>query len=206
MIAGLVVDVQFDFLPGGALAVPRGDEVVDAVLALRAAHPNWRWVATQDWHPPGHGSFASAHDAAPFSLGELDGLPQVMWPDHCVQNTPGARLVPQLEGLSWDHLIRKGLDPRVDSYSAFFDNAKRHDTGLHQALQNDGVDEVVVMGLALDVCVAHTARHAVELGYRTHVFLPASRAVEVQAGDTQRMLAALEGAGVQLVSEADALG
>lgn len=161
----LLVDIQPDFMPGGPLAVPGGNEVVEVANKLIPKYD--LVVLTQDWHPANHGSFASQHEGvAPFEEIELDGLKQVAWPDHCVQGTAGAEIHSDLHynklGTS---IFRKGLDPHVDSYSGFFDNAKRGNTGLGDFLKNREVDTVHVMGLATDYCVKFTVLDALELGF-----------------------------------------
>ena len=184
----LVVDIQHDFLPGGALAVPEGDSILPFVLELiKTGHHYELIVATQDWHPPEHGSFASFHpDADPFQLGELSGLPQMFWPDHCVAGTDGARLYGEIADVL-EHIkdagrsviiLKKGQNRDVDSYSAFFDNARRHDTGLHGILREYGINGVDIIGLAFDYCVKATALDAVSLGYQTRVLMEGTRSVE----------------------------
>ncbi|MDX1649953.1 MAG: bifunctional nicotinamidase/pyrazinamidase, partial [Myxococcota bacterium] len=168
MKALLLVDIQRDFLPGGALAVPEGDAVVPVANRLAARFP--LVVATQDWHPEGHVSFASSHPGhEPFDEIEVDGLDQTLWPDHCVQGSRGAGFADDLDLRPVEAIVRKGMDPRIDSYSGFFDNGHRKETGLAGLLRGRGVDEVFLVGLAADVCVAFTARDACELGFGTPV-------------------------------------
>jgi nicotinamidase/pyrazinamidase len=184
----IIVDIQNDFLPGGALAVADGDAILSFVVRLmRDEHRYELVVATQDWHPPGHGSFSSSHPGRqPFEMGELDGLTQMLWPDHCVAGSDGARLAEKIRQTLVDItvqgqrslIIQKGQDSRVDSYSAFFDNARRHDTGLHRALQAYDITEVEVVGLAFDYCVKFTALDSASLGYQTSVLLEGTRAVD----------------------------
>ncbi len=196
----ILVDLQHDFLSGGALAVPDGN----AVLAPAAAEVNsGRYdfvVATQDWHPPGHESFASAHDGGIIgTLVQLHGLPQVLWPDHCVQETDGARLHPSVPVDKVDAVFQKGTDPSVDSYSGFYDNGRRHDTGLSAWLKARDVSAVTVLGLATDYCVKWTALDAAAEGFSVRVLTDASRGVELNAGDVDRALAELRQAGVEVV-------
>jgi nicotinamidase/pyrazinamidase len=193
----VVVDVQNDFCPGGALAVTDGDAVVPVINALLPRFP--LVVATQDWHPAGHASFASSHPGRkPLEVVELDGIPQVLWPDHCVQGTPGADFHPELERRLFRAIIRKGTDPRVDSYSAFRDNHREHPTGLASLLRELGVGHVVIVGLTTDYCAATSARDAVELGFVAEIWLPATRPVGAPLGHTERTLAEVRTLGVIL--------
>lgn len=199
----LVVDIQNDFLPSGSLAVEEGDVILPFVAALMKQKNRYELiVATQDWHPPGHGSFASAHPGAkPFEMGELSGLEQVFWPDHCVQGEEGARihrdilqpLIKITETGQRTMIIKKGQHVEVDSYSAFFDNARRHDTGLHRALQSYEIKEVDIVGLAFDYCVKFTALDAVSLGFETTVLLQGTRSVDPTAAEAT--ISELEAAG-----------
>jgi nicotinamidase/pyrazinamidase len=200
----LVVDVQNDFLPGGALAVQHGDEVIPFINRLMPRFD--RVVATQDWHPANHGSFASQHPGR--RTGEvidLDGLPQILWPDHCVENTHGAALADRLDRSRIHHLVRKGTDPRIDSYSGFFDNGHRKSTGLAEYLRRQDARELVIAGLTTDYCVRFTALDARELGFEVRVVLDAIRGVELKPGDCQRAVEGMQAAGVRLVREADVL-
>jgi nicotinamidase/pyrazinamidase len=190
----IVVDIQRDFCPGGALAVPEGDAIIPAVnaLARRFKHV----VLTQDWHPSGHVSFASSHPGkAPFDAIELGYGAQTLWPDHCVQGTPGAELHPAIDWSALDAVIRKGSDPGVDSYSGFRENHgpgdARPSTGLAGWLRERDVDEVFVCGLARDVCVLWTAQDAMELGFRARLLWDLSRPVtpDTDAATRARLLA-----------------
>lgn len=205
----ILVDIQHDFLPGGPLAVPDGDAILPFVVNLvRSGHGYDLLVVTQDWHPSGHGSFASANAGAePFTLGELGGLPQMLWPDHCVEGTRGANLAEEIEELLTKeaaagrpiHRVKKGMDRNVDSYSAFFDNARRHDTGLQSVLLEQGIGEVDIVGLALDYCVKYTALDAASLSFQTRVLLQGSRPVDPAA--QAQVVAELADAGVACVAE-----
>lgn len=196
----LLVDVQNDFLPGGRLAVPRGDEVVPVANAWMQKGGWSAIVATQDFHPAGHESFASSHPGkAPYDVVDLHGLPQVLWPDHCVEHTGGAAFAPGLLTALVDRVFPKGTDRTVDSYSGFFDNGKRKGTGLVEFLRARGVDAVVALGLATDYCVRATALDAVALGFRTSVVTAGCRAVNVTAGDGDAALAELVAHGVTLL-------
>lgn len=198
MNALLLIDIQNDFLPGGALAVPEGDAIIPVVNRLQAGFP--LVVATQDWHPKNHGSFASQHPGRnAWETGELAGLPQVLWPDHCVQGTPGAAFATALEMARINRVFTKGTDPEIDSYSGFFDNGHRKATGLGEYLKAEGVTAVFIVGLATDYCVKFTALDAVTLGFKTTVITDACRGVNLGAGDVDRALAELRAAGVDVV-------
>jgi nicotinamidase/pyrazinamidase len=196
----LVVDVQNDFCPGGSLAVDEGDAVVPLINALLPRFPTA--IATQDWHPAGHASFASSHQGRrPLEVIELDGIPQVLWPDHCVQGTHGAELHTDLLLTPFRAFVRKGVDPQVDSYSAFRDNRRDHPTGLAGLLHELEVHKVVIVGLTTDYCAATSARDAVELGFKAEIWLPATRPVGAPPGHTARTLAELRALGVVLREE-----
>jgi nicotinamidase/pyrazinamidase len=193
----IVVDVQYDFCPAGALAVPGGDEVVPLINALLPLFPIV--VATQDWHPPGHASFASSHPGRkPLEIIELEGVQQVLWPDHCVAGTPGAEFHAGLDLRPVRAIVRKGTDPHVDSYSAFRDNHREHPTGLAGLLRELGVGRVVIVGLATDYCAAASARDAVEMGFAAEIWLAATRPVGAPPGHLEHTLAALRPLGVVL--------
>ena len=198
MTALIIVDVQNDFCPGGALAVAGGDLVVPVI---NAALPRFDVVvATQDFHPANHASFAANHPGTRVGeVIELDGLPQVLWPVHCVGGTPGAELRADLEAARLDAVFQKGADLLVDSYSGFFDNGRRHTTGLGEFLKARGVSEVAVCGLATDYCVRWTALDALSLGFETTVLADACRGVELQAGDCARALDEIRAAGGRVV-------
>jgi len=194
----VLVDVQNDFLPGGALAIPRGNEVIP--LANRLQPRFDLVVATQDWHPSGHGSFASTRPGRkPFEVAELAGLPQVLWPDHCVQGSPGAEFAPELEMNRVEAIFRKGTDPAIDSYSGFFDNGHRKSTGLGDYLKGRGARDVYLLGLATDYCVKFTALDARKLGFRTFLVQDASRGAELRPGDVVRAVQEMKDAGVTIV-------
>lgn len=194
----LVVDIQNDFCPGGALAVPQGDEIIPIVnrLAGRFAHV----VVTQDWHPPGHISFASAHPGRrPFEEITLAYGAQTLWPDHCVQNTPGAALHPGLELPRAELIIRKGFHPAINSYSAFRENDRRTATGLAGYLRERGFERVTLCGLATDFCVLFSALDSRAAGFETAIVLEACRGIDL-AGSRDRALAAMRQAGVAFVA------
>lgn len=211
MRALVLVDLQNDFLPappatggpGGALAVPDGHAVVPVANALL---PRFEVaVATQDWHPPGHASFASSYPGRrPGEVVDLDGLSQVLWPDHCVQHTAGASFAADLDVARVTHVARKGTAARIDSYSGFFDNGHRQDTGLDAWLRGRGADELWVLGLATDYCVRWTALDAVRLGYRVTLVPAGCRGVELRPGDCAAALAEMAAAGVRMAEVGEA--
>lgn len=198
----VVVDVQNDFIPGGALPTRDGGEVVPVINRVM---PEFDVViATQDWHPAGHGSFASSHPGhEPGDVIDLHGLQQILWPDHCVQGSWGAELHADLDRSPIDEIVRKGTDPAIDSYSTFFDNGRRRSTGLEQRLRERGVTDVHVCGLATDYCVLWSVRDAVSLGFRTHVVTDACRGVELQPGDIDRAFEEMRSLGAELLTSAD---
>lgn len=201
----LLVDMQNDFCAGGALAVPEGDSTVDIANALIdwCRSRSIKIVACQDWHPADHGSFASQHGVEPFSEGVLDGIPQTFWPDHCVQGSEGAELHPLLKRDAIEAVFRKGQHPLIDSYSAFFDNEHRQQTGLNNWLQEHEVGEVIVMGLATDYCVKFTVLDALQLGYQVNVITDGCRAVDLSAQDGAHAFMEMSVAGATLYTLAD---
>jgi nicotinamidase/pyrazinamidase len=195
----IITDVQNDFCPGGALAIREGDEIVPLINQLQARFD--LVVATQDWHPQGHGSFAANHPGK--KVGEvidLNGLPQILWPVHCVENTPGADFHPGLDRRQIARVFHKGADPGIDSYSAFFDNGHRKATKLGEYLKEQGVDEVYLCGLATDYCVKFTALDAVDLGFKTCVIEDACRGVNLQPDDVERAIEEMRAKGVEVLS------
>lgn len=202
MKALILVDIQNDFLPGGALAVPGGDKVIPVANRLMSKFPVV--VATQDWHPENHGSFAASHPGKNvFEQIALNGLPQTLWPVHCVQQTEGAALAP---ALNQDHIVRvfpKGTDAGIDSYSGLFDNGRRKSTGLGEWLKEQAVTDVYVCGLATDYCVKFTALDAAHVGFKTHFIEDASRGVNLRPDDVWNAIAEMEQAGVRTVLSAD---
>ena len=197
MEALIVVDVQNDFCPGGALAVERGDEVVPVVNRIRGGHP--LVVFTQDWHPKDHASFASNNPGTEvFQTIQLLGQPQVMWPDHCVQESPGAEFRAGLDIRPDDPVFRKGEFREVDSYSAFLDNDQRHETGLREFLQQQNVDQLTEVGLATDYCVKFTVLDARKFGFAVRVLREGCRAVNMDPKDEERAYIEMEAAGAVL--------
>ncbi|MBN2085092.1 MAG: bifunctional nicotinamidase/pyrazinamidase [Anaerolineales bacterium] len=197
MKALILVDIQNDFCPGGALAVPEGDAIIPLINRLQ---PLFELVtATQDWHPRGHGSFASTHGQPIYTVIEIHGAPQTLWPDHCVQGTHGAELAASLDRARIARVFQKGTDPEIDSYSGFLDADHKHATGLADFLRGRAVDEVYIVGLATDYCVKYTALDAAALGFRAHVIEDACRGVNLQPGDSEAALAEMRTAGVGIV-------
>ena len=202
MKALIVVDVQYDFLPDGALAVPEGDEIIPVINDLMEKFDFV--VATQDWHPLDHQSFAANHrDKRPGDVVDLNGLEQVLWPTHCVQNTHGSKLDDHLDSQKIRKIFRKGTDPGIDSYSGFYDNGHRKSTGMAEYLKEHGVDEVYVAGLAADYCVKFTTLDAVKENFRTNLFVDATRAVNLHADDFDKALREMKDAGVQILKSDD---
>ncbi|MFX0543599.1 bifunctional nicotinamidase/pyrazinamidase [Roseovarius sp. S4756] len=193
----IVIDMQIDFCPGGALAVAGGDTIVEGVNARMSQFD--AVILTQDWHPKGHSSFASSHPgAAPMDVIEMPYGKQVLWPDHCVQGSDGARFHAGLDTDRADLIIRKGYNPMIDSYSAFFENDHRTPTGLHGYLQTRGISALTMVGLALDFCVNFSAVDAAGLGYDVRVETALSRGIDA-AGSMDAALAGMRAAGVALV-------
>ena len=196
MHALLVIDVQNDFCPGGALAVPGGDEIVPGINALMAEAG--AVILTQDWHPADHLSFASQHAGrAPMELTEMPYGPQVLWPDHCVQGTPGAAFHHDLNADRADLIIRKGFRREIDSYSAFFENDRETPTGLEGYLRTRGITDLTLVGLATDFCVNYSAVDAARLGFAVTVRTDLCRAIDLD-GSLAAAEAGMRDAGVTL--------
>ncbi len=196
MRALLVIDVQNDFCPGGALAVAGGDEIVGPINALMAGFE--AVLLTQDWHPEGHSSFASRHPGkAPFEMTEMPYGPQVLWPEHCVQGSEGAAFHPGLDTTRADLIIRKGFRPQIDSYSAFFENDHATPTGLEGYLRTRGITDLTMVGLATDFCVAFSAVDAARLGFTVTVLTDHCRAIDLD-GSLAGAQANMRDAGVTL--------
>ena len=192
----IVIDVQNDFCPGGALAVAGGDQIVAGINALMEDFA--AVILTQDWHPPGHSSFASQHPGhAPLSMIDMPYGPQVLWPDHCVQATQGAAFHPALDTARADLIIRKGFRPAIDSYSAFYENDRSTPTGLDGYLRSRGIVRLTMVGLATDFCVSYSAIDAANLGFAVSVRQDLCRAIDL-GGSLAQAQAAMAQAGVQL--------
>ncbi|MCA9427920.1 MAG: bifunctional nicotinamidase/pyrazinamidase [Candidatus Omnitrophica bacterium] len=199
MNALILVDLQYDFMPGGSLAVPEGDEVL--AVANRLIPHFDRVVATQDWHPADHLSFASQHkDRSVGDLIELDGVEQVVWPDHCVQGTRGAAFHEDLDVDRIRHVVQKGTNREIDSYSGFFDNGHKQATGLAALLEELDVKEVAILGLATDYCVKFTALDAVRLGFATYLIEDGCRGVDLNPGDVVQAIEEMKEAGVKVMT------
>ncbi len=194
MKALIIVDVQNDFCPGGALAVNNGSEVVPVINRLQDKFDFI--VATQDWHPKDHGSFASIYGKKVYEKIKLSGLDQTLWPDHCVQETRGAELHPELRTDRIKRIFKKGTDRNIDSYSGFFDNGHKKSTGLGDYLKENGVNDVYIAGLTTDYCVKFSALDSKMLGFETHVVLDACRGVNLSPGDADKAVEEMKKAGV----------
>jgi nicotinamidase/pyrazinamidase len=200
----ILVDIQNDFLPGGALAVPDGDTVIPIANKLQLVFP--LVVATQDWHPLAHGSFAANHPGHKvFEQITLNGLPQTLWPVHCVQHTKGAEFSPALNRNRIARVFHKGTDPRIDSYSGFFDNGHRKSTGLGEWLKEQSVDEVFVCGLATDYCVKFTAMDAVGMGFKASFVEDGSRGVNLWQDDVRSAIEEMQRHAIAILCSQDLL-
>jgi nicotinamidase/pyrazinamidase len=202
MNALIIVDLQNDFLPGGALPVPHGDEVIPLTNELQRQFD--LVVATKDWHSLDHGSFAANHPGKkPGDRIILDGIEQILWPVHCIQNKRGAEFAPSFDTSRIAHIFHKGIDPKIDSYSTFFDNAHRRHTGLAHYLEQRGVKDIYLMGLALDYCVKYSTLDARQLGLNTHVIVDGCRGIELEPGDIERALDEMKRTGAVLLKSSD---
>lgn len=198
MKALIIVDVQNDFLPGGALEVADGDAVIPVINRIQNQFDYV--ILTQDFHPANHGSFASNHPGLRlFDVVKLAGLDQVLWPDHCIQGSSGAEFSMKLNIQQADAIFQKGTDPEIDSYSGFFDNGRRKATGLGDYLDARGVTEVFVCGLATDYCVKFTALDAISLGFETYLIEDASRGVDLKEGDVKKAIQEMKQAGIKVL-------
>jgi nicotinamidase/pyrazinamidase len=197
----LLIDIQYDFCAGGALEVPTGNDVIPIANAMMKRFDTI--VATQDWHPTKHGSFASVHNRSPYEVIDLHGLNQVLWPDHCIQGSKGADFHSDLHQHSIGHVIQKGMDPTVDSYSGFSDNGGRIETKLHAHLQTLSVDTLYICGLATDYCVKFTVLDALDRGYAVFLIVDGCRGVNQHPEDSQQAFVEMEQVGAQLISSID---
>jgi nicotinamidase/pyrazinamidase len=195
----LVVDLQNDFLPSGALPVAAGDEIVPAVNRLMEHFDVV--LATKDWHPAGHGSFAANHPGTkPGQVIRLNGIDQILWPVHCVQHTFGSEFAPELNATRFQEIFYKGADPGIDSYSGFFDNGHRRSTGLDRYLREKDINSVCITGLATDYCVKFTALDALALGFHTTVVTDAVRGIDLAPGDVGQALEEIQEKGGKLLT------
>ena len=205
MKALILVDIQNDFLPGGAFAVKNGDEILPIIEKL-VSLPFDIIVATQDWHPADHGSFAVNHGKKVGEKTQLGGIEQILWPAHCIQDTLGAALSPGLDKKKIDQVFFKGTDKMIDSYSTFFDNSHQKSTGLDEYLRKYGVNEIYLAGLATDYCVKYSALDALELGFVVHVIVDACRGINLQPADTKNALNEMKTAGAKLTTSKEIFG
>lgn len=200
----IITDVQHDFMPGGALGVAGGNEIVPVINALI---PHFDHVfATQDWHPPRHISFASAHKKKPGETIRLGEIEQVLWPDHCIQNTRGADLAKGLHREKIEAIFHKGVDPKVDSYSTFFDNARKRSTGLSDHLRKAHLADLYFVGLATDYCVLYSVLDAVDLGFNTWVIRDACRGINLHPGDEEKAYETMRRKGARVIFSQEILG
>jgi nicotinamidase/pyrazinamidase len=199
----LIIDVQNDFCSGGGLPVPGGEEIVPLINRLNSAFSST--ILTQDWHPPGHSSFASSHQgASAYALIEAPYGPQVLWPDHCIQGTDGADFHSELDSKNADLIVRKGFRPAIDSYSAFQENDRQTSTGLGGYLRDRGIEHVTLCGLALDFCVKWSAMDAVANGFRATVLTDACRAIDLE-GSKAAANSEMAAAGITLATTDDVI-
>jgi nicotinamidase/pyrazinamidase len=204
MKALIIVDLQNDFLPGGALAVPHGDEVIPLANELQRHFD--LIVATKDWHPPDHGSFAANHKGKkPGARIILDGIEQILWPVHCVRNTHGAEFAHLFDRSRIARVFHKGTERNIDSYSTFFDNAHRRHTGLAHYLKERSIKDIYLLGLALDYCVKYSALDARQLGLNAHVVVDGCRGIELQPGDIDSALDEMKRAGATILKSSNVI-
>lgn len=198
----IIVDLQNDFLPGGALPVPNGHEVIPVVNAVQH-HFNFI-VATKDWHPKDHGSFAVNHPGKKTGdVVTLNGIQQILWPAHCVQGTHGAEFAKDFDATRVTHVFHKGTDPTIDSYSTFFDNAHLRSTGLGEFLKEQGIDTVYISGLATDYCVKFSVLDARHLGFKVYVIEDACRGIELKPGDVEKSFQEMKEVGAKIIQSKD---
>jgi nicotinamidase/pyrazinamidase len=202
MKALILVDLQNDFCAGGALEVAEGNQVIPIANSLLSQFD--LIIATQDWHPADHGSFAAMHPwRKPGAVIELNGLPQVLWPIHCVQESFGAEFVKELDASKITKVFVKGTDQGIDSYSGFFDNGHRKSTGLGEYLKEQGVTELYILGLATDYCVKFTVFDGLELGFKVNLIEDACRGVNLQAGDVAQAIAEMAEKGATILQSSE---
>lgn len=202
MKALLVVDLQNDFMPGGALPVQHADEIIPIINQL-VHEPFDLIVATKDWHPSDHGSFADNHGKQPGEHIKLAGLDQILWPRHCVQGTGGSEFAAGWDSTEIDKVVYKGIDPDVDSYSTFFDNGHRRSTGLTDYLAAKSVKDIYIAGVATDYCVKYSVLDALQLGFNVYVIVDACKGVNLNPDDSELALQKMRTAGATLLSFMD---
>lgn len=198
----IIIDVQNDFCPGGALAVPEGDKIIPIINKLSGKIK--KVVATQDWHPEGHMSFAVNHPGKKvYDVIEYKGIEQVLWPKHCVSGTYGAEFHPDLDTKNVDLILRKGSNPEIDSYSAFQENDKKTLTGLEGYLKNFNVKHTYLCGLALDYCVFYSAMDSKRLGFETYVIIDATRGIDSPEGNIDKVLREMKESDIKIIKSSD---
>lgn len=202
MSALLLIDIQNDFLKNGALEVPEGNATIP--IAQQLMEQFELVVATQDWHPSNHQSFASQHDGHQlFEMIDLHGLPQCLWPDHCIQGSQGAEFASELDLGKIDKIVQKGTELSIDSYSGFADNGHRKETELHEYLQSKNVDTLYIMGLATDYCVKFTVLDALAKSYKVYLVVDGCRGVNQSPNDSEKAIREMELAGAELIASVD---
>jgi len=195
----VVVDVQNDFLPGGALGIATGDEIIPLINRLVLLPFDVR-VASQDYHPEHHSSFASTWGKKPGEHVVINGIVQTLWPDHCVQGTPGVEFSPQLDKKHFELVAHKGVNPEVDSYSIFFDSQKHRATGLDQFLQKHEITDLYFAGLATEYCVFYSVVDSIHLGFKPHVIIDACRGIDLAPGDVEKAITTMRELGAEIVT------
>ncbi len=193
----IITDVQNDFLPGGALGIPGSDAIVEIINQMMP--PFNHIVATQDWHPPHHVSFASTHHKKVGEVIQVNGVEQILWPDHCLQHSRGADFSPKLHRERIEAIFHKGTDPKIDSYSTFFDNARKRHTGLADYLHKHHLKELYFVGLATDYCVLYSVLDALDLGFNAWVIKEACRAINLKPGDEEKALEKMRSKGAKII-------
>ncbi len=195
----IIVDVQNDFMPGGALPVAKGDQVIPMINRLLQLSFDVK-IATKDWHPPDHGSFAESYEKKTGEIVELSGIPQILWPKHCIQHSHGAEFAPGWDTAKIECVFYKGTDKNVDSYSAFFDNGHLKSTGLSDYLRKKNIEEIYIAGLATDYCVKYSVLDALQLGFKTFVIAEACRSVNLQPDDEAKAVEEMRKAGAHIIT------
>jgi nicotinamidase/pyrazinamidase len=199
----IIIDVQNDFCPEGSLEVPEGDEIIPVINKISSKF--FKVVATQDWHPINHVSFASTHNKNPGDVINVNGIEQILWTDHCVQSSIGANFHEYFNLNHVNMIIKKGSNPEIDSYSAFFENDKKTETGLEYFLKGLKITDVYLCGLATDYCVFYSAMDAKRLGFNTFVIINASKGVDKPAGNLEKTIAEMKSNGIKLIEHTQLL-
>jgi len=205
MKALLLVDIQRDFLPGGALAVNEGDKIIPIVNRLTKQDFDLI-IASKDWHPPNHGSFADTHGREIGDYIQLDEIDQILWPVHCVEDTEGSMFAEELDTSAVDKIFYKGIQVNIDSYSTFFDNEHKRSTGLDHYLKEKGIRKIYIAGLATDYCVKYSVLDAVKLGYDVYVIRDACRAVNLNRNDEEKAIKEMRERGAKIIESKELLG